>query len=277
MSVLGDIESGVLSLIGAIQSGGDDAFATVGGAANGDRQAGLAALDRLVKPAALVVFADRGKAGSGEKTNPRFEVWIGASSHRGGDEPRLGGTGVIGGFELAELVSQAMHRAIVATDHRVRFLSSETLAADTTTVTYRQQYEVAHLATTTPPTFDGIVIAGSGSDVEVVLGPFGAERVAFGFPGIRGSFVHDLGLRDRVITWAGILRAADQSAMNTLEAGLFGYAADPRGFDLADGFGRTQEEVVLEDFERTGSRGIDPINGEVIQPFVLTFRQLFPA
>jgi hypothetical protein len=118
------------------------------------------------------------------------------------------------------------------------------------------------------------VICGSVSEVAVVPGAVAREVVEFAFAGIDGVYRHDLGARGRPIVWQGQLRGSDEAELNAIESELEGYAVDPREYRMVDGAGRTFEYCVLERFERTGPRRVEPVSAWATQGFRLVFQQL---
>ena len=276
MSQLKSIEDAVVSLISAIQSGGQDVFSVVRGTSNTERSAVVAELRRERKPVALVGFEGRRPA-SGDPAvpeSPRLAVFAADASLRDGGEARVGGTGVAGGFDLLDRLTTALQDAIVVTDYRLVFIDETPIAGNDRIVVYRQRYEAQRQSELSSPTFDGQTIAGSSSIVQVIAGSPRRSVVAFGFPGIDRVFRHDLGSRGRPILWRGQLRSSSDAALNTLEQTIEAYVADPRSFDLVDAWGRSFSGCVLDTFDRRGPRREDSVSGQSLQDFELRFEQL---
>lgn len=276
MSELGDIEMGMVNLLAAVQDGGVDVFAAVRGMAGTDRKVLTGQLLRELKPAEYVVFDERSKRG-GSEGDPRLAVLLAGSSYRGGDEVRLGATDVRGGYELSDFGIGALHEAVVADDVRLTFQGERTVWCDGKTVVLEQTYAGRGVSSTTAATFGGQAIAGSDSVFDVVLGEIESESVAFGFPGIAGTFEHRLGVRDREILWEGQLRASDDAGLSAIESTLEECAADPTPRSMVDPWGRTHADVVLRGFARKGVRRVDRLTGKTVQDFVCRFRQLNPS
>lgn len=276
MSQLETLENAIVTLISAIQVGGQDVFAVVAGTSHAKGEGLTAALRRERKPAALVGYEGRRPAAGDEPVPeaPRFFVAVAEESLRGAGEARVGGTGVAGGFDLLDRLTQALQDATVATDYRLAFVDEAVLAADDRTVLYRQRYDARRISELTAPTFDGQTICGSDSIVNVIVGSPRRSVVRFGFPGIDGAFRHDLGGRGRPIVWRGQLRAASDAALNTIEQTIEGFAADPRAFSLVDAWGRTFGDCVLDTFTRRDRRREDSVTGDSLQDFTLEFEQL---
>lgn len=278
MSELGDLESAVVSLIAGITSGGSPAFQSVEGFSDGDRRAGVAQVRRRLAPAALVVFGGRVRSDVAESVVgvPKLTVLIAAANLRGGDDPRSGDGTALGGFDLLALVMTALDGTIVDTDRRLSALDEQVVAADETSVVYEQLYLVDRITELSSPTFNGQVLAGSDSLVNVIVGELSADTVAFAFPGIDGVFRHHLGTRGRPIRWRGQLRASDDSGLSTIESTIEAMVANPNSFDMVDSWSRTFADCTADRFVRTGPRRRHPVSGYALQPFEIHFTQLNP-
>ena len=278
MSELGDLESAVVSLIAGITSGGSPAFQSVEGFSDTDRRASVAQVRRRLAPAALVVFGGRVRADVAESVAgvPKLTVLIAAGNLRGGDDPRAGDGTALGGFDLLGLVMAALDGTIVDTDRRLSALDEQIVSADETSVVYEQRYLVDRVTELSSPTFNGQVLAGSDSLVNVIVGELTAETVAFAFPGIDGVFRHHLGTRGRPIRWRGQLRASSDSGLSTIESTIEAMVASPNSFDMVDSWSRTFADCVADRFVRTGPRRRHPVSGYALQPFEIHFTQLNP-
>jgi hypothetical protein len=278
VSELGDIETAVRDLIANLEEGGTPIFRTVEGFSDGDRRRALAYIDGRPAPAALVMYAGRvkGDAGSAIIGSPKLTVLLRAENLRGGCDVRCGDGTASGGFQLLERVAEVLDEAAVLADRRLLLIDEQVASGDETHVVYEQRYAVERLSEVTQPTFNGQVLTGAESLVNVLVGEAVAESVSFGFPGIDGEFRHQLGLRGRPIRWAGQLRGVDNDALSAVEQSIEAAVADPRPHDLVDAFSRTFADCVLDRFVRRGPRQRHPVSGWALQPFELHFTQLSP-
>jgi len=278
VSELGDIEAAVIALIEAIADGGAPVFRSVSGFSDPERRKALAAIGELNAPAALVVYTGRVRSDTQHAIvgSPKLTVLLRAENLRGGDDVRLGDGTNHGGFGLLEFVLGALDGAVVVADRRLAAIDEQVATADETHVVYEQRYLVERLAELTPPTFNGVALCGAASAANVIVGEAAVEDVSFGFPGIDGEFRHRLGLRGRPIHWTGLLRAADDDALNALEAAIEAAVADPQAHDLVDAWSRVFVDCVVDRFERRGPRQRHPVTGQALQPFELHFTQLNP-
>jgi len=278
VSELGDLEAAVMGLISAIQSGGAPAFRSVVGFADADRRRTVARISGLAAPAAVVIYTGRVRTSMPGSVIglPKVTVLLRAQNLRGRAAVRSGDTTALGAFDVLSLATATLDGAIVQTDRRLVALDEQTLTADETHVVYEQRYLVDRVAEATQPTFDGVVLAGANSAVNVVVGDATAETVSFAFPGIDGVFRHHLGMRDRAIGWTGQLRDVDDAALNTTEAAIEAAVANPGAFDMVDAWSRTFSDCTLDRFVRRGPRSRHPVTGEALQSFELQFTQLNP-
>ena len=278
MSELGDLETAVVGLIAGLQDGGTPVFRSVEGFSDPDRRRALACINGRSAPAALVIYAGRGRADVAQALvgSPKLSVVLRAENLRGGPDVRSGDGTSRGGFQLLESVMAALDGAVVLAGRRLAAIDEEVVTADDTHVVYEQRYLIERVAEPTQPTFNGVALAGADSLVNVVVGEAAVESVAFGFPGIDGEFRHQLGLRGRPIRWTGQLRAVDDETLNAIEENIEAAVADPRPHDLIDALSRTFTDCVLERFARRGPRQRHPVSGCALQPFELHFTQLNP-
>jgi len=267
MSQLSDLESAIRASLSAIELEGTAVFADVAGFGGAFGRSAGEFLRRLRKPAAVVGYVQqRGRDGQG------WAVVIADQGLRGAGEARLGSDDVIGIFELVGLVRSALDGGVLSSGDRLRLVEERLLEADDRAVICQQLYLADRSAG--QPKFDGQAICGTASEVSVTVGSVDKQAVEFAFPGIDGVYRHELGLRGRQIVWAGQLRAAGDEALNTIERDLESYVSGAGAYDLEDGGGRTFEHCVLERFERTAARQIDPATSWVAQAFKLVFKQL---
>jgi hypothetical protein len=122
--------------------------------------------------------------------------------------------------------------------------------------------------------FNGEALAGTNSDVDVLIGELTRAGSVFAFPGVSGVFERSLGTRERPITWRGELRAAADSELNSMEAAIEARVREARVGSVADPWGRTFDSCVPRSFERLGPRRVDLLTGEALQEFELRFAQL---
>ncbi len=272
MSELGNITSSVSALISGITSESTPVFKTVLSFPDPDRRAGVAQVRRHVSPAALVIYAGRLRADVTDAVAgvPRLTILIAAEENRG--DAQVGSVG----FDLLDKVTSALDGALIDTDRKLLLLDEQIVDADGTHAVFEQRYLIDRVAELTPPTFNGVALAGNDSIVNVVVGDLVGERVAFGFPGIAGEFRHELGLRGRTIDWTGQLRAADDAAMNTVETTIESAVIDAAEYTMTDAWGRTFADCVCERFQRVGPRKRHPVTGQALQSFELRFVQLNP-
>lgn len=276
MSELGDIESGVIALVEAVEHNGSPALATVAGWAAVDRRSAVEQARTLAMPAVLVSVGQRERApiGLGGAADERVTLLIAAQSLRSADGARVGGVDSVGAFALADLVTLDLEAAVIASAWRLAMLDQQVVASDERTVVLEQRWAAERLVAFSPPTFGGVAIAGDDSIVSVQVGALGSREAAFAFPGIDGRFVHRLGSDSRSIEWRGLLRADDHDAMNALEAGIESLVAMGGAAEVGDSLGRTYSDCIATSYDRNGSRRVHASSGRVIQPFEIQFVQL---
>jgi hypothetical protein len=278
MSELGDLEAAVVGLIAGLQDGEAPMFRSVEGFSDPDRRRAMTYISGRSTPAALVVYAGRGRADLAQALvgSPRLSVVLRAENLRGGPDVRSGDGTSRGGFQLLEGVMAALDGTAVLANRRLAAIDEQVVTADDTHVVYEQRYLIERVAEPARPTFNGVALAGADSLVNVVVGEAAVESIAFGFPGIDGEFRHQLGLRGRPIRWTGQLLAVDDETLNAIEQNIEAAVADPRSHDLTDALSRTFTDCVLERFARRGPRQRHPASGCALQPFELHFTQLNP-
>ncbi len=278
MNELSDVTTAVMNRLTAIQSGGADAFRSVMMFSDPDRRRSVAHLRRVVAPAAMVVYAGRGRGAGDEGVlgMPKLSVLVSARNLRGGDDPQVGDAAVNGAFELLSLVAGDLDGAIVDADRRLIAVDEQLVGADESQVVYEQRYVVERVNNVTLPTWNADTLVGAGSVVDVVVGDVSTESSQFAFPGVDGVFEHHLGVRSREIVWRGQLRAVDDATLNTVEAGIETAIGGATSADLTDAFSRTFGDCVPRRFTRRGKRRRDPVSGEAVQPFEMLFVQLNP-
>ncbi|MFH0981579.1 MAG: hypothetical protein V2A79_08580 [Planctomycetota bacterium] len=276
MSELADIAAAVTGLLATLQSGGKDLFATVDVHQVNERKTALAAIARQLKPAAFLLYDGRGARTRGEPvpTAMLMAVLVAIENLRTQTTALTGDGAHAGAFEVLERVAAALDGAVVQGDHRVLLQDERQVVGDERAVVFEQRYRVERLAEVAAPTFDGSAIAGSDSIVTVQVGNVQTESVEFGFPGIDGVYRHQTGTRGRTIRWQGQLVAADDAALNVLEAELERLAVAQVPAPLVDAWGRSYPQCVVEVFERREGRRRHPVTGAAVQAFELVFTQL---
>jgi len=270
------IESEVVSVLSGLASGGEPLLATVTARAVRDRKVWSEAIRRERLPAAYVMLTGREGAdrASGLPGRPGLSVVLATRSFRDEDEARVGASGDGGMWSLAEQVTSALQGCMVAGTWRLVLLEERPAGGEAGTILWEQRYSLCRPAETTPPTFGGVALAGTAGQVEVEVGPVQRACSVFSFPGIDGVFERHLGVRDRVIWWRGLLRAADDAGLNALEEAIEQEVRDGEAKALTDAWGRVFESCVLRRFVRRGPRQRDALTGEAVQAFEIQFAQL---
>jgi hypothetical protein len=276
VSQLGEIAVAVVGRLAGLQAGGADVFATVALQQVAERKACVAALGRQRKPAACVTYDGRA-ARTAKDVVPgpaTLCVLLAVENLRGNPHALTGADAATGVFACLEQVTAALDGAVLAADWRLALIDERQTAADERSVCFEQRYRAERLADLAAPTFDGSAIAGSASLVTVEVESVRTESVEFGFPGIDGVYRHQSGTRGRTIRWAGQLIAADDAALDGLEADIERRVVAPVPSTVVDAGGRTYAECVPETFVRDGPRRRHPVTGAAVQAFELTFTQL---
>ncbi|MHC4445641.1 MAG: hypothetical protein ACYTBZ_01515 [Planctomycetota bacterium] len=276
MSSWETIENEIVVAIAGLTEGGSVLFSTVKGYTVRDRKVLTAAIGRELLPAAYVLA--RGRA-SGEKAHRRagvseFGVLLATRSLRADSEGRTGADDVVGMFDLAEEVASALQDLVVDTDGELLLVDERLIGGDEGTVLCEQDYEVRRQSELISPTFGGTALAGAASKVHVELGALSHASSLFSFPGVDGVFQRNLGVRERSIKWRGQLRAASDSALNTIESGIEQEVRVGEAKTMVDSWGRSHQECVLNSFIRNGRRGRDELTGQALQGFEIEFTQL---
>lgn len=276
MSVLGDIEAGVIALVEAVEHNGEPALVTIAGWAAADRRSAVEQARSLAMPAVLVSVGQRERApsGLGGAADERVTLLISAQSLRSADGARVGDVDSVGAFALADLVTLDLEAAVIASAWRLAMLDQQVVASDERTVVVEQRWAAERLVEASAPTFGGVAIAGDDSIVSEQVGGVASRDASFAFAGIDGTFLHRLGADSRAIVWRGLLRADDHDAMNVLEAGIEALVASSDAAVVGDSFGQMFSDCVVTSFERNGSRRMHASSSRVIQPFEIQFVQL---
>ena len=276
VSVWETIEDAVVQTLAGLTCGGSALLSTVRGHTSRDRKLVIGAISRERFPAAYVMTAGRG---AGEKTfrrpgPPALSVLLAARSLRSDEEARTGAAEVTGVFTLSERVASALQDLAVGQDRRLLLVEERPAGGEEGTIIWDQSYEVHRRSGQSGPTFGGVALAGSASEVHVELGPMRRATASFSFPGVDGVFERNLGLRGRPITWRGQLRAADDAGLNTIESAIEQEVCGGQEKTMVDPWQRSHELCVLKSFHRLGRRGRDALSGEALQDFELEFTQL---
>lgn len=276
MSAWETIEDAVVQTLEELTLGESALLSTVKGCTSRDRKLLLAAMGRERLPAAYVITTGRD---AGERTfrragSPVLSVLLAARSHRSDDEARTGGVDVTGVFTLSERVASALQDLTVGGTRRLLLVDERSLGGAEGTNVWEQRYEIRRPSASTAPTFGGVALAGSDSEVHVELGPLRRASSSFSFPGVDGVFERALGARARPIVWRGQLRVADHATLNAIESAIEEEVRCGQEKTMVDPWGRSHELCVLKAFQRRGQRQVDELSGEALQDFELEFDQL---
>jgi len=215
-------ENGLIQVLEGLTFGQAALLSTVKGCTARDRKSLIAAISRELLPAAYVLAAGRD---SGDKASrragvPAFNVLLAAGSLRSDDEARKGADDVVGIFDLSQEVAEALQDLLLDTDRQCLLVDERPAGGDEGTIVWEQRYELRRQSELTAPTFGGTALAGADSEVFVELGALRRAASSFSFPGVDGVFERHLGVRERPIKWRGQLRAANDSALNSIESAI---------------------------------------------------------
>jgi len=276
VSVWHEIENDIVQALEQLTEGGSPLLATVKGYTARDRKSLEAAIGRELMPAAYVSVTHRT---SSDKSSRRagsaaISVILAVRSLRDDDEARIGSDKVTGIYELSEQAALALQVLIIATDRRLLLVDERRVGGEEGTVIWEQRYECRRISEANAPTFGGVELAGTDSNVHVELGSLKRAKSSFSFPGIDGVFERDLGLRQRVIKWRGQLRAADDSALNGIESTIEQEIQESQVKVMVDSWGRSYASCVMDAFIRCGPRCKDELTGQALQDFEIEFTQL---
>lgn len=276
MSVWEMIEDAVVQALEQLSSGGSSLFATVKGRTSRERKQLIAALGRERLPAAYVIT--RGRE-SGDKTfrrsgSPTLSVLLGQRSLRSDHEVRAGSDEVTGIYELSEQVVVALQDQVVAWDRRLLLVDEQPAGGDEGTIIWEQRYEVRRLASIAAPTFGGVELAGTDSEVVVEVNELQHASSLFSFPGVDGVFRRGLGARERRIVWRGQMRAASNSILNAREQGIEELVRSGEAATMTDACGRSYPSCAVKAYRRCSPRQRDELSEESLQDFEIEFTQL---
>lgn len=276
MSNWATIETTIASTLSGLTSGGAPLFATIRAVTWRDRKPLIAAIGRERMPAAYIAITSRGPGDKLWRDGGPVElsVFLAARNLRSDGGIRTGSTEGAGLFELVDAAAGPLRDLVIEGDRRLLLVEEKAAGGDEKCIVWEQQYELRNQSGMTPPRFGGVTLAGAESAVRVEIGPLGRASSTFAFPGIDGVFQRHLGTRERKVLWHGQLRAADDAALNAIEAGIEEELRSGRARTLVDPWGRAHESCVLDAFERRGPRVRDDVSGQARQGFEVTFIQL---
>lgn len=276
MSAWETIENTVVQTLSALTVSGQPLIATVKAVTSRDRKVLSEAIQRERMPVAYVLATGRE---DGERANrragfPAFSVLLGSRSHRNDDDSRGDGTGVTGIFTISEAVIVALQDLLISSDRRLLLVDERPFGGESGTFLWEQRYELRRQSELVAPTFGGVALAGASSFVQVELGSLHCAVSAFSFPGIDGVFQRHLGVRERPMVWRGQLRAANDSALNTIESTIEDELRNGDPKTMVDAWGRSHELCVVKKFNRRSARRRDELSGQALQDFEIEFEQL---
>jgi len=140
MGGLRELEVAILQRLSLLRCGAAGAFRDLVGDAGSGTGRLLEAMAHRSKPAGMLRYAGRRSVAG--RPVVEFVLYVGVEGLRGGQEARLGGTGVVGAHPLLDLVRVSLDGCIPLTGHRLRFTSETCVAGDERTVVYQQTYQV---------------------------------------------------------------------------------------------------------------------------------------
>lgn len=274
MSLLADIENAIVTRLATATSGGQPLFATVRGASGPFRPAIRQALSRERLPAAFVIFIDEKlePETDDEDRGPRFSILVADRALRVTSNPRQGDEDVTGAFALLEQ-ARARLDGFGLTGHRLMTpLLQRFVDADDRLAIYEIVYRVRPIES--PLLIDGQPLGGDEAAWRVEAGGPRMEGAEFSFAGIDGTFRSLLAQRGRTIVCRGRLRAADDAALDVLEAALDELVLSGLARELIDGKNRVFSDCVPRRWARLGPRGVLDESGRVEQRCEIEFEQL---
>jgi len=276
MSVYKTIEDKVVETLTAITVEGSPLLATAKGYTQRDRKALMSAIGRELLPAAYVMMTGRENGDKAVRRPglPTLSVLLAAKSLRNEDDARTGSDDVTGMFTLSEEVIQALQDLVVDSDRLLLLIDDQPVGSSDGMVIWEHRYELRRQTGSYTPLFRGSSLIGSDSVVRVELGDLQREVSTFSFPGIEGVFERHMGARERPIFWRGQLRAASDTALNTIEENIEDEVRLGISDNMWDPWARTHRYCVLRTFRRKGPRLRDELTGEALQDFELEFAQL---
>jgi len=115
----------------------------------------------------------------------------------------------------------------------------------------------------------------TGQPINVYVGPPSVHGYEFSPPGTDWTISRVTGLGPRVVVWDWMVRAQDETTLNSTELGIESYLTSHAPYNLDDGKGRSGP-AVLADAQRIGPR-LTTTDGRKLQRWRLTFRVLQPT
>jgi hypothetical protein len=270
------IENTIVQTLSALTLSGQPLLSTVKAVTSRDRKVLSETIQRERMPVAYVMAVGRedGDKASRRAGFPAFSVLLGSRSHRSDDDARGDGAGVAGVFTISEAVIAALQDLLISSDRRLLLVDERPFGGESGTMLWEQRYELRRQSELVAPTFGGVALAGAISFVQVELGSLHLAVSSFSFPGIDGVFQRHLGVRERPIVWRGQLRAANDSALNTIETAIEDELRGGVEKTMVDAWGRSHELCVMKAFHRRGVRRRDELSGQALQDFEIEFAQL---
>jgi hypothetical protein len=278
MSRLGDLENALVSRVAAAMSGGSAVFAVVKGASGGYRPAIREALKRERMPAAYVAFVEESAAPETKTSvrGARFSVLVAATSLRVGSQPRQDTTGARGAFTLLDEVRKQLNDYVPAAGLRAVIVQEKFLEADERTAIYEVLYRLWPVIEA-PLTFNGLMIAGSGSRMALEVGPLAVAHAGLAVADSDGKYSLLMMLKTRTLIWRGQLRAASNGSLNVIESNISDVLMSQTHAAIEDGTGRTFQGCVLDQFVRDGPRRSEDNGAVIVQDAELHFLQYNPT
>lgn len=274
MTVLGDIENEIVTVVAGLTSGSGPLFGTVRGFSSPDEDVIEPAIRRERPPAAYVVYD-----GSfldeqfGVVQQPRFSVLVWAQGLRSRDAARLGDVDTSGIYELLEAVGAALDERVLSNGMQMFIFNERIRIADDRQIIARQRYNLLDFQGQSPPTFQGQALCGPLSVVRVVVGSAARRYARYGFPGIDAVFHQDGGFSGRRIVWVGTLRAATDADLDGIEAALEDVVLRGQPGTVTDERQRAYANCVPLGFERRGPRARHGAARRAVQRFRMIFEQ----
>lgn len=278
MSRLAHLEDALVGRLAEALIGGSPVFAAVRGMSGGYRSALRDSLRRERTPAAYVAFTDEPTAP--ETKTPvrgaRFVVLVVAKTLRLEADPRHGDVDSLGAFALLEKARSQLDDYEALSGFRAVILHQKFLEADERIAVYELLYRLWPIIEA-PLTFGGQAVAGPDSRMALELGPLAIYHSDYGLTTLGRDYATAMYIRARSIVWRGQLRAADDSALNAIEANLNSLLLSQVQRDIEDGTGRTFTDCVLDKIVMDGSRRSSDDGALVVQDAELYFLQETPS
>lgn len=275
MSALGDIEDALVSRLGNLTFGGNPAFRMVRGQMISRSDAFPKELLRGPMPAATVSFRSLFFDDTLLSTVRFFSIYLASRNLRDQHDARHDADGSAGLFTLVESVNGDLDGATLATSFTSLLEGANTPTADSGTVTVRLTYSVQSQFSSLALTLDGNSLLASEALARLSVGSPRARVADFALASGNGTVRQVLGIRPRPVSVHGMLRAADDSALDTEESDLEALVTDPSTHTLSVPGGVSLSDCAVVSFERRGVRTTRWGSLPRTQRFVLRFEQLF--